>query len=162
MSQVRNRNGHYPHHANSVRRGIRVPLARVQDVWCYEKTQGRAALETRSTAESYCWRSVPYCTDSIGQCVQAGVRSRRHKASEPHLYFPRRRRALQSERIQRACPSIGPPGRSGTMPGVRRGDFDQTDPTYERTTRRTPHIRMQAMPRATGIHRRSCERNYSH
>ena len=44
MSQVRNRNGHYPYHANSVRRGIRIPLARVQDVRSYEKTQGRAKL----------------------------------------------------------------------------------------------------------------------
>jgi hypothetical protein len=93
---------------------------------------------------------------------QAPARSRRHhKTSEPHLYFPRRRRALQGERTQRACPSSGPHGRSGTMPRMRRGDFDQTDRTYGRTRHRTPHVRMQAMPRATSVHRRSCERNYS-
>ena len=78
-----------------------------------------------------------------------------------HLYFPRRRRAFQSERIQRACPPIGPHRRTGTMPRMRRGDFDQTDCTHERPTRRTPHVRMQSMPRATSIHRRSRERNYS-
>jgi hypothetical protein len=42
-------------------------------------------------------------------------------------------------------------------PRMRRGDFDQTDRTYGRTRRRTPHVRMQAMPRATSIHRRSRE-----
>jgi hypothetical protein len=72
-----------------------------------------------------------------------------------------RRRAFQRERIQRACPPIGPHGRTGTMPRVRRGDFDQTGRTYGRTRRRTPHVRMQAMPRATSIHRRSREQDYS-
>jgi hypothetical protein len=163
MSQVRNRNGHYPHHANSVRRGIRIPVARVQDVRSYEKAQGRAALEAPAQRPGLKVGEVFHIaqTRSVNG-PQAAARSRRHhKTSEPHLYFPRRRRALQSERIQRACPQIGPLGRSSTMPRMRRGDFDQTDRTFERTRRRTPHVRMQAMPRATGIHRRSCERNYS-
>jgi hypothetical protein len=81
--------------------------------------------------------------------------------SEPHLYFPRRRGALQSERTQRACPPIGPHGRPRTMPRMRRGDFDQTDRAYGRTRRRTSHVRMQSMPRAASIHRLSRERNYA-
>jgi hypothetical protein len=115
------------------------------------------------------WRSGQYCTDSIGQPTQARARSRRHhkrsrrhhKTSEPHFCRPGRRSALQSERIQRACPPIGPHGRTGIMPCMRRGDFDQADRTYEHTRRRTPHVRMPSMPRATSIHRRSGERNYS-
>ena len=42
-----NGNGCHSYHANSVRRGIRIPVARVQDVRSYEKTQDRAALEAR-------------------------------------------------------------------------------------------------------------------
>ena len=88
--------------------------------------------------------------------------SRRHlKTSERHLYFPRRRRAFQSERIQRACPPIGPCGRTGTLPRMRRGDLDQTDRAYERTRHRTPHVRVQAMSRATSVHCRLRERNDS-
>jgi hypothetical protein len=163
MSAVRNGNGHYPHHANSVRRRIRVPLARVQDVRSYEKTPSEAALAIPAQ-----WLSLKignlfhFAQTRLVKRPQAQTRSRRrHKTSEPHLYFPRRRGALQSERTQRACPPIGAHGRTGTVPRMRRGDVDQTDRTYERTRRRTPHVRMQAMPRATSIHCCSCERNYS-
>jgi hypothetical protein len=72
--------------------------------------------------------SDQYYTDSIGQ-TRAGlstIETPPNKTSEPHLYFPRRREAFQSERTQRACPPIGPHGRTGTMPRMRRGDVDQT------------------------------------
>jgi hypothetical protein len=140
---------------------VKVAVAHARQAEVLARTP-KIALEARLNGRVLSWGSGQYCTDSIGQRAQAEARSRRrHKTSEPHLYFPRRRRAFQSERIQRACPPIGPHGRTGTMPRMRRGDFDQTDRAYERTRRRTPHVRMQAMPRATGIHRRSRERNYS-
>jgi hypothetical protein len=85
----------------------------------------------------------------------------RHRLSPSRtLYFPRRRRGFQRERTQHACPPIGPHGRPGTMPRMRRGDFDQTDRAYGRTRPRTPHVRMQRMPRAASIHRLSRKQHY--
>ena len=114
------------------------------------------------TVELFSWGSGQYCTTRLvnGPRLEHDRDAITRRPSR-HLYFPRRRSAFQSERIQRACPPIGPHGRTGTMPHMRRGDFDQTDRTYECSRRRTPHVRMQAMPRATSIYRRSREPNCS-
>jgi hypothetical protein len=48
MSRMRNGNGHYAHHANSVRRKIRGSRARMQDMRFYEATQDRAHLTGKS------------------------------------------------------------------------------------------------------------------
>jgi hypothetical protein len=77
------------------------------------------------------------------------------KTSETHLYFPRRRRAFQSERIQRARLQSTPPGVLGRCPAC------SGETSIRQSRHQTPHVRMHSMPRATGIHRRSCERNYS-
>jgi hypothetical protein len=143
------------------RRSCTVPGAHARQAEMLARAP-KNSMRSPAQRRALSWGSGQYYTDSIGQRAQARARSRRHhKTSEPHLYFPRRRRAFQSERMQRACPPIGPLGRTGTMPRMRRGDLDQTGRTYERTRRRTPHVRMQAMPRATSIHRRSREQNDS-
>ena len=123
----------------------------------------KIAFEARLDGRALSWGSGQYCTDSVGQRAQARARSTcHHKTSEPALVLCKEdAAAFQSERIQRACPPIGPHGRTGTMPHMRRGDFDQTGHTYECFRCRTPHVRMQAMPRATSIHRRSREPNCS-
>jgi hypothetical protein len=92
----------------------------------------------------------------------SGRSRRHHKMSRAYLYCPKEMQSVpEREDTQRACSPIGPHGRTGTMPRMRRGDFDPTDRAYERARRRAPHVRVQAMPRATSIHRRSRERNYS-
>jgi hypothetical protein len=48
MSRMRNGNGHYAHHANSVRRKIRGSRARMQDMRFYEATQDQAHLTVKS------------------------------------------------------------------------------------------------------------------
>ena len=50
MSQVRNGNGHHPHHANSVRREIRGSHARMQELRFYERAQAQAQLMIRFKA----------------------------------------------------------------------------------------------------------------
>jgi hypothetical protein len=123
----------------------------------------RPALEARLDGRVLSWGGGQYCTDSIGQRAQAPVdRGAIIRCPEPHLYCPKEMQSVpEREDTQRACSPIGPHGRTGTMPRMRRGDFDPTDRAYERARRRAPHVRVQAMPRATSIHRRSRERNYS-
>jgi hypothetical protein len=130
-------------------------------------THPKVALEVRLTDRILSWGSGQYyeVVNIIQTRLVNGPRLKHDRDAivrrpSRTCTFPRRRRVFQSERIQRACPPIGPNGRTGTMPRMRRGDFDQTDRTYGRTRPRTPHVRMQAMPRATSIHRRSRERSY--
>jgi hypothetical protein len=69
----------------------------------------KVALEVRLTDRILSWGSGQYYTDSIGQRAQAQARSRRrHKTSEPHLYFPKETQSVPKRKDTTRMPPNRP------------------------------------------------------
>ena len=73
--------------------------------------------EPRSTAELHVGEVVNIVQTRLVQRAQARARSRcHHKTSEPHLYFPRRRRAFQAKGYNVHASESAPTGARGLCP----------------------------------------------